>query len=187
MLLTLGTLAIVDLAGANIRGFGYVAVALGTIGFGLIVGTWFGRARWLIAPGLVLAVILNVGGAVQDWSDRHPQRAQVWQPTSVAEIDDTYHLDVGSARLDLSRVDFTGHKVAIDVNVDVGNLVVVLPPDVDANVDVSVDLGDAQIFREHIGGADRKRSITDYGADGPGGGQVDINAAVNFGKLEVTR
>src|SRR6266511_1541385 len=187
MLLTLGVLAAIDLAGGNISGPGYVALALATVGFGLLVGAWFGRARWLIAPGLVLALVLATSSAARSIGDTLPERAAVWAPATVAEIDPRYHLDVGRATLDLSQVDFTERRVDIAVSVDLGRLTVILPPNVDAVVDVSVDLGDVDVFGERMGGPDRKRTITDNGADGVGGGQVHIDATVDLGKLEVRR
>src|SRR6266542_3893021 len=187
MLLTLGVLAAIDLAGGNISGPGYVAMALATVGFGLLVGAWFGRARWLIAPGLVLALVLATSSAARSIGDTLPERAAVWAPATVAEIDPRYHLDVGRATLDLSQVDFTERRVDIAVSVDLGRLTVILPPNVDAVVDVSVDLGDVDVFGERMGGPDRKRTITDNGADGVGGGQVHIDATVDLGKLEVRR
>ena len=52
--LALGVVAILDLLDVfPIGAAGYFAAALATIGLGLLVGTWFGRARWLIALGLV--------------------------------------------------------------------------------------------------------------------------------------
>src|SRR5262249_36872119 len=135
LLVAIGVLAAVHLAGAQITPLSYVAVALAVIGLGLLIGAWFGRARWLIAPGLVLALVLTAGSAIHRWSADHPQRTQVWQPTTVAEIEDNYQLDLGSATLDLSHVDFTDHDVTIDVHVKVGNLLVTLPPTVDATVE----------------------------------------------------
>ena len=59
--LVLGVVAALDLSDAvAIPPSGYFAAALVTIAFGLLVGTWFGRARWLIALGLVTAAALGV-------------------------------------------------------------------------------------------------------------------------------
>jgi len=187
MLVSLGVLALVDLSGANIRGLGYLAMALAALGLGLVVGAWFGRARWLIAPGIILSLILGASAAAEDISHRFPQQATVWAPTTVADISPDYHLDVGEATLDLSKVDFAEQRVPIHVSVDLGHLVVILPPTVDANVDVSVDLGDVDVFGQHTGGPDRRLNVSDNGTDGAGGGQVDIRATVDLGKLEVRR
>ena len=35
------------------------AVLLLIVGAGLLVGTWWGRARWLIFPGVVVAMLLG--------------------------------------------------------------------------------------------------------------------------------
>jgi hypothetical protein len=59
---------------------------------------------------------------------------------------------------------------------------------VDTKVDAQVDLGDATVFDQKWSGLDKSsRQITDNGADGPGGGQLNLTARVDLGKLEVHR
>jgi phage shock protein PspC (stress-responsive transcriptional regulator) len=197
--LALGALAAVDLADRSIPGTAYLAVALGVIGLGLVVGAWLGRARWLIFPGLVLTFVLAIASTVgtlrAPW-DGGPwtvgaagTRGNVtWTPASVAALDDRYVVDVGNGTLDLSKVDFRDHSVSLDVHVDLGNLVVILPPEVDVDVSAAVDGGSADVLGQHWDGlGNDRRSVRDNGADGPGGGNLRLNATVDLGKLEVHR
>jgi phage shock protein PspC (stress-responsive transcriptional regulator) len=187
VVLALGVLTLVDVAGADIGGTAYLAVALAAIGVGLVVGAWFGRARWLILPGILLALALGAGGTVRGWHGQNAFDDELWAPGTVSEIDRSYHMRAGDGTLDLSQVDFTDRSVTIDVTLDFGNLEVVLPPNVDAEVATSVDFGNAKVFGAEMSGVRTRRTITDNGADGAGGGRVVINAKVREGNLEVHR
>jgi hypothetical protein len=190
--LAMGTLVVVDVAGASIAGTTYLAAALGVIGLGLVVGAWLGRARWLIFPGIVLAAMLVFGTSVENWNSRPGGRATdvTWTPASVAEIQNgaNYSIDAGNGTLDLSKVDFTERDISVDANVDVGNLTVIVPPNVDVEIDAAVDNGSATVLGRQWGGLGNDvRHIQDQGADGPGGGTLRLNTTVDLGKLEVHR
>jgi hypothetical protein len=189
----LGVLATVDVAGAHIAGAAYLAVPLAIIGLGLVVGAWMGRARWLILPGLVLMLALasttarnhvDFGAAARD----HHGGDVTWAPSTVDGVQPNYHLDAGNGTLDLSRVDFTDRTVDVNASIDFGNLVVILPPKVDTDVSATVHVGDGQVLGQQWSGFDKsERHLTDNGADGPGGGHLNLTANVNVGKLEVHR
>jgi phage shock protein PspC (stress-responsive transcriptional regulator) len=194
LLLALGVLALLDLAGLSVAGPAYAATALGIVGLGLLVGAFMGRARGLIAIGIILIFVL--GGTI---AGSHVNRngwvrggggTTTWVPASLDSIQDGYQQSVGDATLDLTEVDFSGLEgtKTIDVTLDVGNLTVRLPSNVDVTVDASVDAGNAQVFREQWGGlGSQSRTVTDYGSDGPGAGKLLINAKVSLGNLEVHR
>jgi phage shock protein PspC (stress-responsive transcriptional regulator) len=189
-LLALGVLAVVDVAGASVPGTGYVAAVLGVIGLGLVVGAWLGHARVLIIPGILLTVALTVGSSVENWNVGHPGRAAnvTWTPGSVADLQSRYSIDAGNGTLDLSHVDFRDHSVSTEVRMDAGNLTVILPPDVDADVSAKVDVGSANVLGQHWDGLGQDtHRITDNGADGPGGGQLLLVTTLDLGKLEVRR
>jgi hypothetical protein len=76
----------------------------------------------------------------------------------------------------------------VDVSVDVGNLTVILPPDVDVDVTASVDAGNASILGRQVNGVGNdEQHVHDDGPDGPGGGKLLVTARVDLGKLEVHR
>jgi hypothetical protein len=187
LVLAMGLLAVLDVAGPGVPGTTYLAVLVGGIGLALLIGAWFGRAHWLILPGIVLSMALFISGTVPGWIVHHPHRPQLWSPASVSQVDSKYSVDTGDATLDLSQVDFTDQNVQVSVSVDVGHLVVIVPPNVDTVVRASVDVGDAVVFDQHWGGVDKNRTVKDDGADGPGGGQLNITASVDLGQLEVRR
>jgi phage shock protein PspC (stress-responsive transcriptional regulator) len=188
--LAMGTLVVVDVSGASIPGTAYLAAALGVIGLGLLVGTWLGRARWLIFPGVVMtfALIGAVNAPNWDGPTARPAENITWTPASVNELQSAYSVDVGNGVLDLSKVDFRDRQANVDVNVDVGNLTVIVPPEVDVDVAANVDAGNATIFgRQWSGLGNDEQHIHDDGPDGPGGGKLLVNATVDLGKLEVRR
>ncbi len=188
--LTLGGIIAADLSGADIPELLYLAAPLAIIGLGLLIGTWLGRARWLIPIGVILTLALGAGFAAVhdgDWT-----RARIgdvsYAPQTVGEIQSRYERELGSLRLDLSDVDFEGRSVEIEVIVAVGNLEIELPPNVDATVNASLDLGSADVLDETWDGIGAEnRTVTDLGDDGPGGGRVQITTKVHIGNLEVRR
>lgn len=189
--LTLGVLAVIDVSGTSVSGTAYVAAALGIVGLGLVVGAWLGRARWLIVPGLLLVVALAAGSAAENFGDGVAGRTGdvTWTPTTVTELaSNDYRVDVGNATLDLSKVDFTDHTESVAISVDVGNLLVILPPKVDVDVTASLDGGSADVLGQHWDGMGHDgRRIHDNGPDGAGGGTLRLDTSVALGKLEVRR
>jgi hypothetical protein len=186
IVLALGLTGLVDLSGAHVPGSVYLAVPLVVVGAALLVGAWYGRARWLIALGLALTVALGTTVATEALSSR--KESVTWRPTSVDRLDRSYTIDIGNAVLDLSGVDFTGRDSAVTVQVGLGDLAVIVPATVDVRADARVDVGNADVFGIHWGGIEQPaRTVADDGADGPGGGTLVIHAATDVGNLEVRR
>jgi phage shock protein PspC (stress-responsive transcriptional regulator) len=189
LLLVVGTLTAIDLGYRQIPAHGYLVAALATVAIGLIIGAWYGRARGLIGLGIVLSLALpTVAGASRIHNGWHGGSVS-WAPTSASQLQSSYGQDVGDLRLDLTKVDFpsTG-PINLDVRVDVGSAVIVLPPNVDVIVDASLDVGDAKVLGQNWNGLGLDpKTVEDTGADGPGGGKLHLSAKVNLGSLEVTR
>lgn len=185
--LVLGVLTLLDLTGVPALGASaYFAAGLATIGLGLLVGAWFGRARWLIALGLITAAALGVATVAESANE-----AVTWAPASHAELASRYENLSGNSLLDLRSVDFTGKHSEVTVTVTAGKATVILPPDVDATVTASVAVGDAVVFDQGVatrsGSTGSHHESTDLGADGPGGGTLRLSVHVDVGTLEVTR
>jgi hypothetical protein len=190
--LALGVLAVLDVTQGEVPVAAYLAVPLGVVGLGLVVGAWLGRARWLIFPGAALTVALVIVTSAESWNMSHADIARgsrMWTPTSVESLDSSYSVDVGSGTLDLSQISFPANSpVSVDVHVDLGNLVVILPPNVDVDVSAMVDGGSADVLGQRWDGLDNDpREVHDNGTDGPGGGTLRLTATVDLGKLEVHR
>lgn len=185
-LLAVGVIGLLDLSAVPVAAGAYLAVPLIIIGAALVVGTRYGRARWLIAPGIVLTVALVIATAVADVTVR--RQSVTWQPTSVGQLNQTYAIDMGDAILDLSKVDFAGGSYTVTAENQIGNLTVIVPPAVDVRADVRVDVGNADVFDTHWAGVGQSgRTVVDDGVDGPGGGALVIQAATDVGNVEVRR
>lgn len=190
--LVLGLLAVLDLTGVPaLSTSAYFAAVLATIGLGLLVGAWFGRARWLIALGLITAAALGVATVAESDRFRAVDQAVKWSPANHAELASRYENIVGNSLLDLRAVDFTGKHSEITVEVIAGEAVVILPPNVDTTVTATVSVGDAVVFDQPVnkrdGSTGSLHESSDLGADGPGGGTLRLFVHVDFGQLEVTR
>ncbi|WP_213452800.1 PspC domain-containing protein [Rhizomonospora bruguierae] len=185
----LGLMAVLDLTDViSSRPSTYFAAALGTVALGLLVGAWLGRARWLIALGLPLALALGISTAVEQYDRvRSGSGSVVWQPATFADLGDRYEQRVGDATLDLTRLDFTGRDQRVTVDVNAGTLRVTLPPTVDTRVSLEVNVGEAVVFGRHYNGIGNTGQISDDGPDGPGGGTLTLVLHVNIGSLEVHR
>ncbi|MEV6800820.1 PspC domain-containing protein [Micromonospora rifamycinica] len=188
--LAVGVVAILDLLDVfPIGAAGYFAAVLATIGLGLLVGTWFGRARWLIALGLVAAAALGVATVAESYDRvRGVDGAVTWAPTSYRELADRYENSFGDATLDLRAVDFDKQDTDLTVVVNFGEALIVVPPNVDVTAVTNVKAGEATVFGQRTAGLEgRARQLTDLGQNGPGGGTLRLTVQVNAGNLEVTR
>jgi hypothetical protein len=187
---TLGVVTALDLSNAvDLGPSAYFFGALVTVALGLLVGAWFGRARWLIAVGLVLCVALAISSAAESWDRVGNVGSDVaWSPDSPEELANRYENNFGDAVLDLTNIDFTGQDRQVTVEVNFGALEVIVPPEVDVTATVEVGAGEADVFGDSWSGVNRPdTAVTDLGSDGAGGGQLDLTVRVNAGNAEVHR
>jgi phage shock protein PspC (stress-responsive transcriptional regulator) len=186
LIMVMGLLAVLDMAGLSVPVSSYFAAAVATTALGLIVGAWFGRARGLIA----LAVVATIGLAVSSGVERFGGQVSnnVFRPATAAGIADRYDSTIGNTTLDLRRVDFTGVDQETTVQMKVGQIKVLLPPNVDTTADVRMSDGRAMIFGREWGGNDlAAQAVTNLGRDGTGGGTLKLIIEMNAGNVEVTR
>jgi hypothetical protein len=188
LLIALGVLMLLDLAGLPVAASFYFSVPLVIVGAGLVVGAWHGRARPLIAVGVVLSAGLAITVSIENWNPSAASRSVTWRPAAAEQMDNSYEINIGNATLDLSAVDFTRTTTSVDARVSVGNLDIIVPANVDVTVQASVDVGTASVFDERWSGLGQpERTVSDQGSDGAGGGQLRITATVDVGDLEVRR
>ncbi|MBQ1071981.1 PspC domain-containing protein [Micromonospora sp. C31] len=188
--LALGVVAVIDLLDVfDVGASAYFAATLAIIGLGLLVGTWFGRARWLIALGVVAAAALGVATVAESYDRIRGVDGNVtWAPTDHRDLALRYENSFGDTVLDLRAVDFDKKNTEITVSVNFGECTVVVPPNVDVTTVADVNAGEADVFGRRSGGlAGELREASDLGPDGPGGGTLRLYIHVNAGNLEVTR
>jgi hypothetical protein len=185
----LGVVAVLDLTDTvSTQPSTYFAAALATVALGLLVGAWFGRARWLIALGLVLGLALGVSTSIEHYDRIRANGGSVlWQPAGFEDLGNRYEQRVGDAKLDLSKLDFKGRDDQVTVDINAGKLEVILPPAVDTKINLEVNVGNATVFGRRYDGLGNSNQIADNGTDGVGGGKLTLFIHVNLGSTEVHR
>lgn len=159
-----------------------VAAALIVVGGGLVVGTWYGRARWLVAIGVLLSIALG-GAALADRGDvtfRGGFGERTWVVDGASS---DYRLGVGEARLDLTQLS-AGQHATVTSSVSLGHLIVVVPDDVPVRVHATVRVGEINEFGKSLVDGDNGMDRTlHYGP--PGDPVIEVDANVGTGQLEV--
>jgi phage shock protein PspC (stress-responsive transcriptional regulator) len=185
--LAVGGALILDETGlAEVTAKTTIAVLLGIVGVGLLVGTWRGHARWLIFPGAALALALITVTAIPfnlegGWGEI------AWSPQTAEEIAPSYEHGAGQAALDLSAVEFgRNDDIDVDVRLGFGELYIVLPEDPDVEVRARVQGGEIDLFGRVADGWDIRQSATDNG-EARRAPTVTIDTRVTFGELHVLR
>jgi phage shock protein PspC (stress-responsive transcriptional regulator) len=188
LVVALGTLAINDATWASVPVSAYVATALAIVGAGLLIGTWFGRARGLIGLGILLTLALPLS-IVADGLNLESAGSVTVRPQSVEAVPTgLQEYGAGSVVYDLTELELTDtNSITIDIDQGVGELRVIVPPEADVTVNADVGLGAVEAFQTRSGGPGTSRQITDLGDDGAGGGEITLNLDLGVGRVEVRR
>jgi hypothetical protein len=160
-----------------------LGLSLGVVGAGLVLGAWFGRARALIALGVVLTVAATLVSYV-DAPVRGGVGERRWSPATPAELERSYGLTAGDAVLDLSELRLEEDR-EVEVRQWMGELTVIVPSDLGVDVDARVGLGELTVFdRRETGGGNRLRTTSIGGGEGP---MLRLDIHLGMGELEVRR
>jgi phage shock protein PspC (stress-responsive transcriptional regulator) len=130
-LITAGTLVLTDRAGATTLGAAGIAMTcLALLTLGVLVGAWFGSARWLIAPALLLAALVAAGGLASDALDRAAAAPPIVITPKELPKDEQYAAgwQEGAVTVDLTRTQELDSRI-LSLSVDRGSLTVILPAD----------------------------------------------------------
>ncbi|MFG1607300.1 PspC domain-containing protein [Actinoplanes sp. NPDC049265] len=186
LVLVMGLLTMLSLSGVHVTVSAFFAAALATIALGLIVGAWIGRARGLIALALIATLGLGVSSGLERFGGQIG--SNVYRPAALSAVADRYDFTVGNAVLDLRRIDFAGAEQTTTIEMKVGQIQVLLPPNVDVTADVGMNEGRVVVFgTEYDAQQAGAQPFTDQGKDGPGGGSLKLNILMTTGNVEVTR
>lgn len=189
-LVSVGALAVNDATWAQIPPAMYVAVPLGIVALGLLVGAWYGRSRGLIVLGFLLAIALVPATWLSQWDYHNSGTITRTYVTADQVPTTTQSYGAGEIHYDLSGLTLTdAQTVHLDIEQGAGNLTVTLPPDADVRIGrASVGAGNLNVLDEGQSGLGQEvDGTTDTGADGPGGGTIVLDVELGMGNLEVTR
>jgi phage shock protein PspC (stress-responsive transcriptional regulator) len=184
-----GVLGLLDSNGWDVPDAAYAALALATVGTMLVVGSFFGRAGGLVLLGLVSLGALGATALAEPSYDG--DRDVVHRPTTTAELEDTYFLPAGRIVLDLTELSepsaLAGRTIELDVNA--GEIVVIVPGQVDIDLDAEIRYGgaiDTPDGRTYDGwGTDLQRTF-----EGPPevtGPPLELDLETGFGHIDVRR
>ena len=169
-----------------------LAAALVVVGAGLVVGAFWGRARWLLAVGAALALALGAVGTVAALEEPFAGGVgeRTWVPTASTGPPFDFSLGAGEAVLDLRELE-AGAVRTLEAEIGAGSLLVLVPDDLRVSVTTDVGLGE---LRQSEGDADRStgrrisRPVDEVLVVGPQTGPVlDLRLEVGLGEIEVRR
>lgn len=185
--LVLGGLTLADRSGVSVTPAGYAAAALLVVGLALLAATWCGRARGLLALGLLLVPVVALTsvadqvGATEPWADSTRTYAEVARLPSTPDM-----FGSGQARVDLSALKL-GRDTSYAAHLDAGQLEVVVPSDVNVVVNYDVDFGQVDAFGSSpVSGIDLLGTIPP-GPPVAGRPTLTLDLAVDGGHLVVRR
>jgi Cell wall-active antibiotics response 4TMS YvqF len=164
-----------------------VALSLGVIGLGLVVGSLKQSARGLIPVAMVLALLTWVLQAAAP-SAGFNVGVSHWEPATAALVQPHYSVTLGNGWLDLSELQLAkGQTVTTSIGVGIGETHVILPLNVDARVSCQTQVGEVDCLGRTGSGHPSRVSFTDNGPDGPGGGTVILDVHSGVGQVDVER
>jgi phage shock protein PspC (stress-responsive transcriptional regulator) len=128
----------------------YVAIALGIVAVGVLVGTFFGQPGPLVLIGLLLTAALLVGWVLPTGASG--QRNV--NPTSAAAVDGEYDHGMGEFVLDLTDVEDADQLLGSTLQIDTGwgQTTVIVPDDLNVGLDAEVQAGDIHAFGRETSG-----------------------------------
>jgi hypothetical protein len=140
-LLALGIAALLDLVGAiSLTVGGGFALVLLVLGAGLCVGAWYGRARWLILPAIVLAPLALLATVItipldEGFGDRS------FAVTRADQLPASYAIAGGTLVVDLTKLPSGIDPASISAEVGAGTLRIIVPEGADVSVTGDVGVG----------------------------------------------
>lgn len=162
-LVAMGIMALFDNNGYDIAPHHYVGALLAVVASGLLVGTFVGRARWLIVPGLFLLPFAMVTSLADlDWTSEFGENGWVvdgdFERVTVVGadgLDSSYTYEAGDITFDLTEADLLG-PLAIELGA--GELRVLLPEDV-SDLELSIEQGVGEVTVVMVDASDTEYDI----------------------------
>lgn len=171
---------IAALAGASLQTF--LALALLLVGAVMLIGSRRGRARGLLAVGLLLAAAATAV-SVTDVTLAGGTGERDVRPLAATQPVGPYRLGVGELRVDLSQLDLTGTRT-VQARVGMGKLTVLVPPDVDVVAVTRVGLGEVKAFGQSADGSSVDRTFH-RAPDGETAKRLRLELRAGIGEINV--
>jgi phage shock protein PspC (stress-responsive transcriptional regulator) len=139
-----GVLSLLAVAGVHIPVATVAAAMLAVLAIGLLVGAFRGRAKWLIAPAVILLLIAQAATVIPravngSWGSGVGDRRWIPAVSNPAP----YELGAGEARLDLTNL--PAGPATVSAKVGLGTLIVTIRPDTTLVVHGTIGAGDVRV------------------------------------------
>lgn len=161
------------------------------LGVGMVATARSAGGGGLVVLGLVLTVALASATAVDVGLLQRGVGERSFRPTATSEITDPFQLGMGSLTVDLTDLDadeLAGQRV--EVQVGVGEVVVILPPSSVVPVDLVAEAraGEIDLFSERTGdgGTNLRRLFADDNVP-DGAATLELDLDVGLGSIQVVR
>jgi phage shock protein PspC (stress-responsive transcriptional regulator) len=184
-LLAVGGAALLNNIGlTSLTGGQLGALALIVVGAGLVVGAWWGRARWLTFIGLLLLPFVALFNLVDV-----PLRGEVGSnfstPRTQKDIDANYEVLAGDLTIDLGRYRFYEEPADLDLDLAFGEVTVFVPKGVYVEMIGSMEAGQIDFLGTSRGG--RSLDINDADGDSASDARLTIALDAGVGHVQVIR
>lgn len=183
--LTMSGLAIAQGLGIAVSVAAYCGAALLVVGLTLVAATWFGRARGILAVGLLLAVAVistSVAGPIAKTHDWGTSSVAYTRLADLPAAPDTQ--DFGKLTVDLSQLSVT-RDAAYAAHVDLGSLEVIVPKDVNVRVRYSVDSGVLHPYEQEPRSGEAVNGVIEPTTGRSGRPTLTLDVSVDHGELRV--
>ena len=183
-----GLLAILAVAGVAIPVATVAAAMLAVLAIGLLVGAFRGKARWLIAPAIVLLLVAQAAIAIpravsSSWGSGVGDRT--WSPTVSQPA--PFELGAGSAQLDLTKL--PAGPATVSAKVGAGTIIVLVRDDTTLVLHGRIGAGDVILPDQPTtnGTSLVLKSTVDATTAADPRTTVDLTVDIGLGELEVRR
>jgi len=186
-LIAVGGLAVLDVAGVLFPDpVHYVAVTVGVIGAGLLAGTLFGRARWLIVVGLLLMPLLFLASVGPTWSisgEAGERYVRVESIQDLERVDFAFEHGAGVLEIDLRNFEPPTatdgiYPIPIGAKIGAGEIRIWLPDPASATVHGRVGIGSVDILGHQSAGLGVSRTEQTFSTGDDWMFRIDVNAGV---------
>lgn len=186
MLVVGGALIWANAADATPRLVGVPALALLVVSAGLLIGTVYGRARWLVLPAILLVPIVLMTSVV-----RLPLEGRFGglnaSPGTLAEAAGPYRVSVGRISIDLTQFEEQDVFLTLSASAAIGDIWIVVPYDAHVVAQGYTGYGSVQVGDE---GFDSGIEVSFRSSSEPRWGDgmtVDLTLEAGLGSVNVYR
>lgn len=166
---------------AGIGGDAVVAGLVIAAGVAVLVAAFVRPVRWLVLPALAIAIpAAFVSAAGIDLDGGIGERT--YRPVNAAQVQRHYEVGTGRLEIDLRRADLTGDR-DIDIDVGMGEAVLIVPDDICVATDARVGMGATSVFDRTNGGIDVAWS--EDNTPRSGSSRLNVDADIGLGHLDI--